>query len=395
MFTSFAFWTALLLAFAGMRLLPAGAERSRAALLAAAGLAGAIFVLELPTAVLALLFVSIAWIQLGLSRVAEGAHERPFAIGLAIFAPVLLLWVLGKQSVAAESASFGWLYFAGFSFFLVKAWTLIKDRLDGRVDAVPPATTLAYFLHLPTYLSGPMHYYGEFRETLREPEPPDAEGWVDVALRFTWGLVKVQVLAPLLTMQSLTELQQGGSLEVAEVAVGCLAYSFVLYFDFSGYSDMAIATSRALGIRTPENFNNPYLATNIRDFWQRWHISFSRVLTAYIFLPLTRALGRPLAGRRKTITALGYLATFGFCGYWHGPTLNFVAWGLYHALGLIVHDLYRQRVMARRRAAGVLAKPGGPSLPVRVASTAGTFVYVSFGWLFFALPLSRVFAWAG
>ena len=122
-----------------------------------------------------------------------------------------------------------------------------------------------------------------------------------------------------------------------------------------------------------------------------WHITFSRALTAYIFIPLTRALGRQLVGNRKAVTALSYLATFGFCGYWHGPTPNFVAWGLYHAVGLIANDYFRTWAMQRRLVAGRTQAKGATALGIRVVSTAGTFAYVSLGWTWFVLPLEWVF----
>lgn len=394
MFSEFAFGVCIALAFAATRLLPDDAPRARAATLALFSLAVLVVVLELPTPVVVLLIGAIGWIWFGLRRWGASGSDEPFRLGLLLFAPVLAAWVVGKQSAVFEDSALSWLYFVGFSFFLVKAWTLIKDRLDGRIQSVEAATAAAYFLYFPTYLSGPMHYYGEFDASLRKPVTLDPVGWLDALYRVMLGLIKLHVLAPLLTPISLAEVDQLASLGARDLVVACTAYSLVLYFDFSGYCDLAIATSRVLGVETPENFRNPYFAANVRDFWQRWHITFTRVLTAYIFLPLTRALSRQLGAGRKTIMALGYLGAFGFCGYWHGPTANFVVWGIYHALGLIANDVYRgwanQRKRARR-ASGAADLPKWLAMGITGVSTLATFAFVSIGWILFVLPLGAVF----
>jgi alginate O-acetyltransferase complex protein AlgI len=149
---------------------------------------------------------------------------------------------------------------------------------------------------------------------------------------------------------SLMALVGGGPVPLKTLVTASFVYSIVIWADFSGYSDAAIAASRLIGVGAPENFNRPYFAPNIREFWQRWHISFSRVLTSYLFVPISRALQRRLKGR-KPVMVIAYLATFLACGYWHGPTANFLAWGAYHGVGLIVFDLVQSK--ARRR-------PGAP-----------------------------------
>lgn len=391
MFDSLEFWVVFGLTFSVAHLLPRSAARARAALLAGTSLLGLITILELSAAIVLILLASVAWVLIGL-RVAK-AHEEISSVkrGLVVVAPILLLWITGKQMTGMGYEPLRWLYFIGFSFFLVKAWTLIKDYLDGRFAELDPISVLAYFLYFPTYLSGPMHYYVEFEESLEKPLEMDSAAWVDSLFRLMLGLVKVRFLAPLLTPLSLTELLGTESANLQSWIVGSVAYSFVLYFDFSGYSDMAIATSRMLRVDVPENFNNPYMARNPREFWQRWHISFTRVLTAYIFIPATRTLGSVLGTRRRTISAVGTFIAFGICGYWHGATANFVLWGLYHAAGLVVYDSYRNWKMQHRRGKKRPAPNALVAFAASGVSILATFAFVSAGWIFFVFPIEQLF----
>lgn len=387
MFDTTVFWALLLvtaalsLPFSGAR----GGARPRAALLILASLLCLHLVVGLGPGVLLLLGGLLAWTLLGIHLTRGLAQRRPTLALALVLLPTAVTWILGKQAVAQAIAPLRFFYFVGFSYFLVKAWTLAKDAHDGRVAKVDPLVAGAYFLAFPTYVAGPMPYYGELERGLQEGAPPRGEALLDTVLRLFVGLAKVKLLGPMLAPLSLTAVAP--PLRPLPLVVACFAYSIVIWADFSGYSDMAIACGRLLGLELPENFQRPYLSANVREFWQRWHISFSRVLTGYVFIPLSRALGERLGERRRAILIIGYLATFLFCGYWHGPTLNFLLWGLYHALGLIAYDLYRPWAQRRRRKKGKAPPP--PPWRARLshaAAVAGTFAFVSLGWSFFVLP---------
>jgi D-alanyl-lipoteichoic acid acyltransferase DltB (MBOAT superfamily) len=391
MFETPLFWALLLVAAALFRVSGSERVRARAASLAVAGVVALLFVVGLNPALVLYLVAASLWIFFGLRLTRRMGESRPYLASFLVFLPVVVPWVLGKQSAAEGWRPLDFLYFVGFSFYLIKAWTLIKDYHDGRVERLDTFVVLAYFLFFPAYIAGPMHLYGEFEATLREPARLDGEAFVDVVFRVLLGFVKIKLVAALFTPLSLEALKASGALTLRGFFEGSFAYSVVIWADFSGYSDLAIATSRVVGIRTPENFNYPYAAANIRDFWQRWHITFSRVLTAYVFVPVSRKLNAALGGRRKTVMVASYLATFLFCGYWHGPTLNFLLWGLYHGAGMVVYDLYRQGATRRR-----LKRKGRPLFPYaeplgRAASIALTFSFVSLGWVFFVFPAGMIF----
>jgi alginate O-acetyltransferase complex protein AlgI len=391
MFSTWPFWALVIVAAAVYRLLPEDAVRVRAAVLAGLGLAGVWIVLGFSAPLLYALIAATAWMTLIVGRLGASPGGRPTFMTALVVAPVFVAWMLGKHLPDSAGHHF-FFFFAGTSYFLVKAWTLAKDRADGRIRNYDPLTAAAYFLHLPTYLSGPMHYYAEFESGLRRTHPLSALSVVDIVLRFLWGLTKVAVLSPLIQPVSLLALKGATDPSHAQMVLGAIAFSAVLYLDFSGYSDMAIAVSRLVGMDAPENFKLPYLARNIREFWQRWHITFTRALTAYIFVPLSRVLQKHCSGSPRLVMIIGYVVTFGFAGYWHGPTANFIVWGLYHAMGLIAYDLFRNGRLRRRVA-------GGPKVEVHPLLAKGqqwaavtvTFLYVSMGWIFFVLPLGMIF----
>jgi alginate O-acetyltransferase complex protein AlgI len=393
MFSTWPFWVLVVLATVAYRLLPDAAVRARAAVLAGLGLAGAWTVLGLAAPLFMALIAATAWMALAVRHLGgQSAAGRPALAAALVVAPVLVAWMLGKHLPAAASTAPHFFFFAGTSYFLVKAWTLAKDRADGRIRDYEPLTAAAYFLHLPTYLSGPMHYYAEFESGLRRTYSLSAVSVADIVLRLLWGLAKVKVLSPLIQPVSLLALKDVADPSLAQLALGAVAFSAVLYLDFSGYSDMAIAVSRAVGMDAPENFRLPYLARNIREFWQRWHISFTRALTAYIFVPLSRAAQKRWPDRPRLVMMTGYMVTFGLAGYWHGPTANFVAWGLYHAVGLIAYDLFRNwRLRCRVGRGPQVATNALLARAQHGAAMVATFLFISLGWILFVLPLGVLF----
>ena len=392
-FTAGSFLLALAAATCLVRVLPQNAVSARAVVLAASGFAVLRLALGIELWKLAVLAAALVWLLLAAPMVA-GWRRKALAIAVA-WGPLAVIWAASKQVAVETSAPVRAISFLGISYLLVKGYTLVKDILDRRVPAPGLAAGLAYFLFFPTYLAGPMHYYSEFSRDLESPAPLSGTDVIDVLFRFLVGLLKVTVVAPLLAPASLLALTGIADPPASAIISGAFVFSAVLLLDFSGYTDMAIATARVAGISTPENFRLPYLARNPREFWQRWHITFSRVLTSYIFVPVTRALQGRYGLRRESIAAVGCLVTFVIAGYWHGPTANFVVWGIYHAAGLFVYDMYN--LARRNRVAGGVARRSR-YIGTAVA-LAGTFAFVSMGWIFFVLPadvtVGRLGSWSG
>jgi len=156
-------------------------------------------------------------------------------------------------------------------------------------------------------------------------------------LLFTWGLFKKVVVADRLALYADQVYNNVHDYTGLSLIIGTYAFALQIYFDFSAYTDMARGTGRMFSINLTENFNHPYLATSIADFWRRWHISFSRWILDYIFKPLQmewRNWGQ--AG-----TALALIVTFLVCGIWHGATWGFIFWGLLHGIYMAASIYYR------------------------------------------------------
>jgi D-alanyl-lipoteichoic acid acyltransferase DltB (MBOAT superfamily) len=163
------------------------------------------------------------------------------------------------------------------------------------------------------------------------------------------------------------------------------AFSLQIYLDFSGYTDIAIGMGLLMGIRLPENFNRPYLRSNLTQFWNNWHMTLTNWFRAYYFNPLTRALrSKRLQLSPATVILATQVTTMALIGLWHGITTNFLLWGLWHGAGLFAQN--RWSAWATPRLAPILKEK--PRL--RWALTAGgallTFHYVSLGWVWFAIP---------
>ncbi len=190
--------------------------------------------------------------------------------------------------------------------------------------------------------------------------------------RIISGLFKKMVLADSLAATAL--LLQQPDLTTGQYWAASLAFTFQLYFDFSGYSDLAIGISRLFGYRIMENFNWPYLSRNVSEFWKRWHMSLTSWFRDYIFIPLGGSRGSLGFVIRNTLIVMFVT------GLWHGAGYHFIFWGMYHAFGLIILRLYRKFILGRLAPAERWLNTGFAS----AASTLLTFVFVNVGWVLFA-----------
>lgn len=229
---------------------------------------------------------------------------------------------------------------AGVSFFTFLAVSYLVDVARGACAAEQnPAKLALYFTAFPKFLQGPLTRYGALRDALFPARP----GWNDAAQgaeRICIGLGKKLLLAT--AAQGAAErLLDGSAVSCPAAWLGAACYALQIYFDFSGYTDMAIGLGALFGLNLPENFNYPYCARSITDFWRRWHTTLSQWFRDYIYIPL----GGSRRGKPRQI--LNLLIVWGLTGLWHGASWNFALWGLYFAVLLIVEKLVLARMLNR------------------------------------------------
>lgn len=267
------------------------------------------------------------------------------------------------------------LAFIGVSYFTIQAISYLADVY---LQIQEPERDLGYFaLYLaffPKLLQGPIERAGELLPQLKRPQRFDYETMRSGLLLFAFGLFKKAVVADRLAIYANQVYGDVHAYAGAPLILATYAYALQVYFDFAGYTDMARGTARMLGIDLVENFNRPYLATSVADFWRRWHISFSRWLLDYIFKPLQVEWRR----WRRGGTALALLVTFLVSGIWHGAAWGFVIWGLLHGLYLAASTFYSPY---QKRLYGWLGAEKGRLLSLWKAFV--TFHLVCFAWIFF------------
>lgn len=264
------------------------------------------------------------------------------------------------------------------SFFVFEFVHYLVDRRRGQPPIGRAAEFALFAIFFPTLVAGPIKRYESFLPALQQGlQRSSANDVVAGLLQTALGFGK-KLLA-----DNLTQWIEGRESSLANSGLDTrwsflAALGFRILLDFSGYSDIAIGIARIMGIRIPANFNWPYLATNLRDFWQRWHISLSSWIRDYVYIPLG---GNRLGAPRQVVNGL---IAFALCGLWHGAAWNFVAWGVYHGAGLAWTHAYRQ-------IPGMGAPVGRFFDRNPWAGWAATLLYVWFGWLLFFYPPAQ--AW--
>lgn len=224
----------------------------------------------------------------------------------------------------------------GLSFLTFQAVAYVVDVSHRRSPAEKNLWSFAlYLLLFPRLVAGPIVRYREVAAALQAPQPALSDVATGVR-RFILGLAKKVLLADVLAQVSGSGVfdQALPQLSAATAWLVLICYALQIYYDFSGYTDMAIGLGRIFGFQFPENFNNPYIARSISEFWRRWHMTLSGWFRDYVFYPLERAR----RGRGGLRQALNILLVFLLTGLWHGVTINFILWGLLHGAAIALES---------------------------------------------------------
>ena len=268
-----------------------------------------------------------------------------------------------------------WILPVGISFFTFQALSYTIDLYRGKVSEEKDFVALALFIaFFPTVLSGPIEKARELLPQIKRLQRPDLEMLAEGAHLFLWGLFKKIVVADRLA--AYVDLVYGSAAGYSgkSIAFAAVCYSIQIYCYFSGYSDMAVGVGRALGFELNRNFDKPYFAVGIRDFWKRWHISLTGWFTEYLYF----SCGGNRVSRLRWIGNI--MLVFCVSGLWHGANWNFLIWGgLHGALYLIEFALLRGQRLPLNN---VLLKTGVSLI---------TFAAVTVAWIFFRVPGRAVF----
>ena len=251
----------------------------------------------------------------------------------------------------------------GISFFSFQSMSYTVDVYRRTVKPLEKLSEyLVYILSFPQMIAGPIVRFIDVEKELRQRTVLD-DDFLNGFYRFALGLSKKVLIAN--TLASIYPLDDSLDFSSPQALISILAYTFQIYFDFSGYSDMAIGLGMMMGFQFPENFKQPYRAISITDFWRRWHITLSSWMRDYLYIPLG-------GNRVKSNTRLyvNLVTVFAISGIWHGASWNFLLWGLYHGAFLILDRLFLKKALG--------------SLP-QAASRVITFAFVVIGWVFFAI----------
>jgi D-alanyl-lipoteichoic acid acyltransferase DltB (MBOAT superfamily) len=287
----------------------------------------------------------------------------------------------GQSTEFASSLDLGWL---GFSYIAFRLLHTLRETVLGKMPSVPLHDYVSYVLFFPALTAGPIDRIERFQKDIEQHEPLNANSSFEAGQRIVMGIFKKFVLADTFALFALN------SMNALQVKSGfwlwmmLYAYALRLYLDFSGYTDIAIGMGQLVGVKLPENFNRPYLKSSITAFWNSWHITLAHWFRAYFFNPLTRALRRmkvqlPVA----VIILITQVSTMALIGLWHGIAWNFLLWGVWHGLGLFLHNRW---VNIQRTRPDIVPVAFLSSQVGQVLSVLVTFHFVVVGWIWFVIP---------
>lgn len=313
----------------------------------------------------------------------------------------LLPLVLVKVSPAISDHNQSLFGFLGISYLTFRSVGMLMEMRDGALTEFGFWSFLRFMLFMPTFSSGPIDRYRRFEEDYQTI--PERQELLDMIEKAVWyvmlGLFYKFIVAyffgtVLMAPLKMMALQHGGLFNLPTLGV-MYAYGFDLFFDFAGYSMFALAVSYLMGIKSPINFDKPFLSKDLKEFWNRWHMSLSFWFRDFVFMRLVFVLMRHKVFKNRNVTSsLAYIVNMLIMGFWHGVTWYYIAYGLFHGLGLVINDawLRRKKQINKER-----KKSGRPPLPdnkwTRGLSRVMTFHVVMLSFLIFSGFLDQL--WFG
>jgi len=249
----------------------------------------------------------------------------------------------------------------GVSYMLFRQIHVLVDASQGQIERLSLWSYVNYQVSLFTILAGPIQRYQDFDEQWRTLDPvlADPHELLRNCLRLLMGILKIGLIAPLFykgwdeLVVPLAAMHVSGWKYVVEFLVVFYFYPIYLYCNFAGYCDIVIAANRFFGMKLPENFNRPWLARNVIEFWTRWHITLGTWIRDYLFMPMYKPVVERWPTRAQNWAWLFYFLAFFVAGVWHGTTLNFLCYGAWQGMGMSATKLYETWLLKRRGRKGL------------------------------------------
>lgn len=342
-----------------------------------------------------LILFSAIFLFLTLKRDQKSVSTFSFAFLLALFVIIFitlksqylnqaLIKVLrGFSGQSSSTATFNSIQWFGLSYILFRLIHTLLDWKNGRLVTSTLPEYFNYVLFFPTLSAGPIDRLDRFLKDYKKISVNTAlqDDLLIGGKRIIIGIFKKYVIADTLALISMNSTNIAQVKNAPWLWLLLYAYAFQLFFDFAGYSDIAIGIGKIMGINVPENFDAPYLKQNLTLFWNSWHMTLTKWVQSYIFNPLSRKLrsSSPKLSPRMGLL-IGQVVTMVFIGLWHGISTNFVIWGLWHALGLFVSN----QLTSFFRKRNWFTQTSGGKIFSKVIGTFLTFNYVALGWVWFA-----------
>jgi len=282
-----------------------------------------------------------------------------------------------RPSESASALDLRWL---GYSYIAFRLIHVLRDKQTGRLPELSLPEFGTYVVFFPTLAAGPIDRAERFIKDLQKEFTLNQDELLQAGQRIVIGLFKKFVIADMLALIALNDALAIQARTTGWMWIHLYAYTFQIYFDFSGYTDIAIGIGRLVGIKLPENFISPYTKPNLTQFWNNWHMTLTQWFRSYFFNPFNRWM----RGYKKipmwVMILIGQLSTMVLIGLWHGITWNFILWGAWHGLGLFIQNRWSDFMKTRSKSINPRVQQA-----LQIGGVLLTFHFVALGWVFFAL----------
>jgi D-alanyl-lipoteichoic acid acyltransferase DltB (MBOAT superfamily) len=341
-------------------------------------------------------FIFIIPIGIILLTIALSSYRSKWIISFTIILLIAVLIILKNPELAlqtsiffrtlanrsVENASFTDLRWLGFSYIAFRLIHVLRDKQMARLPELSLPEFATYVVFFPSLVAGPIDRAERFAQDLRKDFALSQDETLLAGQRIFLGLFKKFVIADALALIALNDSLATQVRTTSWMWIIVYAYAFQIYFDFSGYTDIAIGIARLVGIQLPENFAAPYTKPNLTQFWNNWHMTLTQWFRSYFFNPFNRWMRSFKNLPAWIMILIGQVATMLLIGLWHGITFNFILWGLWHGLGLFLQNRWSDFVRRRYPNSGQNTRLQ-PAL--QISGILLTFHFVALGWIFFAL----------